>query len=109
MVLSDHGWSFDGHLHYGSPDGIVIFSGPAFRAGIDLADVGIEDVLPTVLAAIGVPVSSELAGRVVSEALAPGVSVETVATYGPPAPAAALERDEDRRQLERLRALGYVQ
>lgn len=109
MVVSDHGWSFDGYLHYGSPDGVAIFSGPAFRAGVDLAEVRMEDVLPTALSAIGVPVSSELAGRVVSEALAPGTSVDTVASYGPPAPVVAGATDDDPKQLERLRALGYVQ
>lgn len=109
VVVSDHGWSFGGYLHYGSPDGVAIFSGPAFRAGVDLAEVRIEDVLPTVLAAIGLPVSSELVGRVASEALAPDTSVHTVVSYGPPAPVAPGQTDDDPDQLERLRALGYVQ
>lgn len=109
VVVSDHGWSFDGYLHYSSPDGVVILSGPAFRAGAQLSDVRIEDIVPTTLAAIGVPVSSELAGRVVSEALAPDLIVHSVPTYGPPTAVPAGAWDDDPEQLERLRALGYVQ
>ena len=109
IVVSDHGWSFDGHLHYGSPDGVVILSGPSFRAGVDLKDVRIEDVAPTVLAALGLPVSNELAGDVLAAAFRGAPSVAAVETYGEPMRASADDEGAADHQLERLRALGYVQ
>ncbi len=109
VVVSDHGWAFDGYLHYGSPDGVVILSGPSFRAGVNLADVRIEDVAPTMLSVLGVPLSRELSGRVVSEALAGAPQTTSVEAYGAPVRADAAPVEAEDAQLERLRALGYVQ
>ncbi len=109
VVVSDHGWSFTGYLHYGSPDGIVLFSGPSFRSGLNLTDVGIEDIAPTVLAALGVPLSRELVGRVVSEAFETPPATAAVEGYGAPVHFGTEAARGDDAELERLRALGYVQ
>jgi len=76
----------------------------------------LEDVAPTLLYALGVPVSRELPGRVLGELFPAGFmarhEARTVASYGrrdagaaPPARA----RELDREMRERLRSLGYVQ
>lgn len=107
VVVSDHGWAFNGHLHYGSPEGVVIFSGPSFRSGGELDEVRIEDIAPTTLALLGVPLSEQLEGVVVERALASPLEVRTVDAYRPPA-AVGVPMPVEAAQLERLRALGYV-
>jgi predicted AlkP superfamily phosphohydrolase/phosphomutase len=110
VVLSDHGWTFSGYSHYGSQDGIVIVSGPRARSGTTISSVHIRDVAPTLLALLGVPLSDELSGRVVAEALAETPQVARVASYGAPGAretsAAPLLDDE---ALKELIALGYAQ
>jgi len=72
------------------------------------------DIAPTVLYALGVPVSRELAGRPVlglfSEAFANRYPVREIDSYGRrEAPAAGREGQSlDREMIERLRSLGYV-
>lgn len=107
VVVSDHGWVFNGHLHYGSPEGVVLLSGPSFRRGGELRGVRIEDVAPTTLALLGVPLSEQLEGVVVERALAVPLEVRTVEAYRPP-DAAGVPMPVEAGQLERLRALGYV-
>jgi hypothetical protein len=109
VVVSDHGWSFDGHLHYGSPDGVLILSGPSFRAGTNLREAGIEDIAPTVLTVLGLPLSEERAGDVLAAAFAGEPVVSTVPTYGEPVRASPGAEQGGEQQVERLRALGYVQ
>ena len=72
------------------------------------------DVAPTILYALGVPISGELAGRPVlelfSEEFAAKYPVRTVETYGPPTvtPAARGGQPLDEAMIDRLRSLGYV-
>jgi len=74
----------------------------------------VVDVAPTVLLALGVPLSRELAGRPVRALLFEdrfGKQVEHyVETYGRPftAPVAREGRPLDREMIDRLRSLGYV-
>ncbi len=128
VVLSDHGfgpavgkwqrrqrreWRMLSGSH--RPDGIFLAAGPDVRRG-EVDGVSVMDVAPTLLALLGLPVSRELPGRVVSEILRPAFlsdfPIRESAAYrtrwqrvvdaeAPPAGAAA----ED---LEILAALGYV-
>jgi hypothetical protein len=72
------------------------------------------DVMPTVLQALGVPISMELAGTVSTELFTPDFlrryPVRKVATYGRPAMSIRLTRGEalDSETIDRLRSLGYV-
>jgi predicted AlkP superfamily phosphohydrolase/phosphomutase len=50
-------------------DGILIAAGPAFRRGVNLGKVDILDVVPTALHVLGMPLRTDLDGRVLSEAL----------------------------------------
>jgi len=110
VVVSDHGWTFSGYEHYGSPNGIIILSGPAFRPGVNLAGACIEDIAPTVLGVMGIPLSRELRGKPLLGALREEPRLTEVASYGPPVhtrDASAAADDEE--ELERLKALGYIQ
>ena len=90
--------------------GVFIGSGPAFaQASIDGARL--IDLAPTILHLLGVPVPTDMDGRVLSDALAPHLRARAVQT----AEAAARKTDQveltDEEQAEveeRLRALGYL-
>ena len=69
VIVSDHGWTYSGYEHYGAQDGVVIFAGPAFRAGVNLSHTAIEDIAPTILSVLGIPLSRELPGAPSEEAL----------------------------------------
>jgi type I phosphodiesterase/nucleotide pyrophosphatase len=74
-----------------------------------------QDVAPTLLWFYGLPLSEELAGRPVTELMAPGMlaryPIRRVASYG--ARQEALEGQQrssyDERQIEMMRSLGYIQ
>jgi hypothetical protein len=105
----------------GSGEGLLAIAwpggttGPPAGGGAPVA-ARLEDVAPTLLSALGVPVSRELPGRTLGElfpvAFAARHETRTVASYGrrdgaATPPARARELDEEMR--ERLRSLGYVQ
>jgi hypothetical protein len=86
--------------------------GVLFARGIDVgrSDVPVSpvDVLPTLLAALGIPLSDELEGKPV---LAPGMVVSRVERYEAPAPLAVAGSApiDAARYLQELRSLGYIQ
>lgn len=120
VVVSDHGFEYEDPerlAHEHGPDGILILSGPAFRAGAHLERTPVlVDVAPTVLALLGLPLAETLAGAPVLEAFAPESRAArppaAVASYGAYAPPTgpALETPDDLQDevMEKLRALGYV-
>lgn len=56
-----------GHLGDGA-DGLLLLLGEGVRAGTLITSAGIEDVAPTLLYGLGLPVARDLDGRVLSEA-----------------------------------------
>jgi hypothetical protein len=72
------------------------------------------DVMPTVLHALGIPISRELAGRplveMFSAAFARRSPIRDVSTYGSPAAGRAPRTGQplDQEMIDRLRSLGYV-
>jgi arylsulfatase A-like enzyme len=78
----------------------------------DLGLVSERDLAPTVLHLLGLPVSRELDGRVLEEALAPDFRAQHplryVAAYGRRAAPPAAQSDFDSQMLEELRSLGYI-
>jgi hypothetical protein len=72
------------------------------------------DVMPTILQALGVPLSRELPGRPLVELFAADFArrypVRQVSTYGAPSAVRAGRRGEplDQEMIDRLRSLGYV-
>jgi len=79
MVMSDHGFGeyqfdkvnknvpFDGGHR---TEALVLLSGPAFKPGAVLEAPVVEDLAPTALHVLGVPVPEFMEGRVLDEALA---------------------------------------
>jgi len=100
------------------PDGIFAAWGPSFRVGQRIETAAIADITPTVLHAMGLPVPTDLDGRVLTEAFRPE-SVAGMATLAEPvatAPAAEVVARDDGYSAaeaaeveERLRGLGYLE
>ena len=120
VLVSDHGWSYSGYEHFGSPDGVVIFSGPNIKRGLALQKVSILDITPTVLGALNVPVSEEFDGHIVNHAFNWEIMSKRVSRYPdaivgePDSDSESFSHDTDelsisREEKERLRALGYIQ
>ncbi|MDH3745254.1 MAG: alkaline phosphatase family protein [Acidobacteriota bacterium] len=118
FVVSDHGMEATGETplsgsHPSAPDGIVIISGKNIRP-TRLDNVSVLDIAPTILHLMGLPVSRQMDGRVVTEMMdAAFVSlhpVREIDSYGSrntgdTKPLAARSREEIE---QRLKALGYL-
>jgi len=90
-----------------TPDGVFVLAGSGIKAGKHLETMQIVDVMPTLLAAWGLPVPEEADGRVVSEAFrTPPTTQYTPSGERGPQPAAVDGTDDI---LDRLRALGYLE
>ena len=117
LVVSDHGFEArseepgktGNHLTEAAEEGVIFARGPGVPAGTRIERMSVNDVTPTVLAWLGLPMARDMEGR-------PGafLAVEAtgeIATYdrGPiervETTADQLERDV----IEQLRALGYVE
>jgi len=111
ILVSDHGWTWSGYEHFGSPDGVVVIAGPGIRAGADLEDAEIRDIAPTVLARLGLPLSREFKGRSLDEAFETPRETGWVHSYVRRQEGDAADEgfEPDAAELERLRAIGYVQ
>lgn len=100
------------------PDGIFMALGPGILPGAQLGAHAIEDVLPTVLYALDLPVSTALDGRVIKAAfdptyLASHPPIYTSQLTPPPtgaamAPSGGLAPEDAAQVAERLAALGYL-
>jgi predicted AlkP superfamily phosphohydrolase/phosphomutase len=102
-------------------EGIFIAHGPGTRAqATPLPNLQIEDIAPTALHLLGLPIPADMDGRVLTEALAPErlalrpVQQGTPMEYWPPDREEVLAEEpmssEDEAQIrDRLRALGYFE
>lgn len=129
MLVSDHGhdanydWDPDAPIgeygkwttgsHGNAPPGIILFSGPGVQPGA-VRRTTIYDVTPTLLALVGLPASTDMPGRVITEAFTPEARValrfKPVDRKFQPRPVSApTAADVDPELLEKLRALGYIQ
>jgi len=102
--------------HFEAPPGMLVLSGPGIRAGHRLSRATVYDILPTLLAAVGLPVAGDLEGKVLADAFRPGVlreeairrtaSYESGGRFVPP-----VDRDSGLRgEVEKeLRGLGYIE
>jgi arylsulfatase A-like enzyme len=111
VIAPDHGWTFSGYEHFGSPDGVLIVSGPAVKRAHRLDRASILDVTPTVLEALGIPVSRELEGEALGDMwrLRPAASgmvdrYPAVTVSGDGGVDVRLSEEDE----EQLRALGYI-
>ena len=122
LVVSDHGFQAwepppgDAHpLLSGNHDlsGIAILSGPGLRKHTELPPGSIFDVMPTMLYLLGLPIASDMAGNVWTQALLPEYQkerIKRIATYDPkprsipPGPDVSMTDNE----IQYLRSLGYL-
>jgi predicted AlkP superfamily phosphohydrolase/phosphomutase len=95
-------------------DGIFIAWGPDVRAGQALGTRAIEDVAPTVLYLLGLPVDAEMDGRVLVDALRPErlatqpIAVATEPYALPEQDGFRYSADDEQRIQDMLEGLGYV-
>jgi len=96
-------------------NGAVIFGGIDVKKGSRAREpIALEDVAPTMLYLIGLPVARNMGGVPCTEAGIPGpggaLPLRFVNSYGPPplAGETILPYRHDREMIERLRSLGYL-
>ena len=117
MVVSDHG--FEAGDSYGTltgrhetdaaRDGVLFVRGRGIPAGSSTDSVTVNDITPTILAWLGLPVARDMDGRPMASLQV--AKVEKIATYDTK-PIARLESDSPAAEdeiLEELRALGYLE
>lgn len=132
IVCSDHGagpavgeFQIDvpQYLHLSGAhriDGFFIASGPGIRhdgkTGVEVNGATIYDIAPTILHALGLPLATDLDGRVLKHVFEEPIADradQTIATYdtAPAAPEAApeLPADIDQKMIEHMKSLGYIQ
>jgi predicted AlkP superfamily phosphohydrolase/phosphomutase len=100
------------------PEGILMLAGPGVQQGARLPDQDIQDVLPTLLYVLGLPISSVLQGRLIKAAFQGDHLASFPPTYSSqPAPSHGSWMDEPWQVFgsedaalveERLAALGYL-
>jgi len=117
IVVSDHGFRYDGSEHFQGPDGIFIACGKNIEKSKKMGEVSFYDAAPTILYLLGMPVASDFEGRVIKEAIKDDFQkrfpIQSITTYET---ARAKNRADDVRTPQeveealqrRLRALGYI-
>jgi predicted AlkP superfamily phosphohydrolase/phosphomutase len=94
--------------------GLALLRGAVANSRVREAAATAVDVTPTILYALGVPISQELKGRPIIELFSADFArrypVRSVSTYGKPAarPSPRSGRPLDQEMIDRLRSLGYV-
>jgi hypothetical protein len=94
--------------------GLLLVKGSSANTRLRDGHARPSDIMPTLLQALGVPLSQELAGRALVEMFAADFArrypVRMVSTYGPPSTDRAQRRGQplDQEMIDRLRSLGYV-
>jgi acyl carrier protein len=103
------------------PEGIFLAVGPGIEPGRDDDPLSVMDVTPTILYSLGLPVPSDIEGRVTTEvfqkAFIQGRRVQAGPPTEPPDPFAdrkdthepALGAEAEAEMVERLKALGYIE
>ena len=130
LVLQSRNWEYMafGHADFGAshvvepvvgmsghhrPDGVVMLAGQGIEAGVELDGANITDLAPTILYAMGIPIPSDMDGRVLTDAFTPDYLSAVEVQYSdelserPTGEGQYSEEDEEEIK-ERLRGLGYV-
>ncbi len=130
LVLQSRNWEYMafGHADFGArhviepifgmsghhrPEGIVILAGGDIKGSVKLEGANIVDLAPTILYAMGVPIPSDMDGRVLTEAFSPDFLSKVKIQYSHELSDRPTGGDEyssaDEEEIrERLRGLGYV-
>lgn len=93
-------------------DGVLVATGPSFRAGAVVEDAGLEDLAPTILHLLDVDVPDVLDGRVLREALSEPLASRPTRSGGDDVGGEVVPigySDAEAAEMEaRLAALGYL-
>lgn len=112
IVVSDHGWDYDGTSHYNKPDGTFLAFGAPFRPGPYAGPAGklhVFDVLPVLTTLLGLPLSAQNEGHLPADLFTAPPAPATVPSYGPRGQPPRVSAESDDGHLERLRGLGYIE
>jgi predicted AlkP superfamily pyrophosphatase or phosphodiesterase len=118
IVVSDHG-QLTGQDTAGmhQNNGVVLLAGPGIAPGL-IFEAQVTDVAPTVLYLLGLPIASDMSGRLLTQALDPGLLQRFPPRYRAsyeqlqtplPRQSQALDEKLAEEQLEALEALGYME
>ncbi len=93
-----------------TPEGVVVLAGPYVQAGATIQDARLTDVVPTVLACLGLPVPQDVQGRVWQEAFERPLTVtyEAAEASMRDTEEGELSASERRELWQRLADLGYL-
>ena len=120
ILVSDHGHSASivhamDTQHRHGPDGVVMLWGNGVTPGLTLEGAEVQDVVPTVLALLGLPAASDMPGRAWTEAFSgqlDALAERRIPTYEElwRAPAVGKERDPEalKTEIDKLKRLGYL-
>jgi predicted AlkP superfamily phosphohydrolase/phosphomutase len=118
LFAKPHESMYSGNMEYCANhrlDGVVLLKGPAFKAGAMLSDANIVDIAPTSLYLMGLPISDEIDGRILFEALhedfrdaSSVIEAEESGQVGGDEMGHGYSDDELAEIEQRLRNLGYM-
>lgn len=98
--------------HPYSAKGVLFIRGPHVKAGLQIRGATPYDLMPTFAWLLGLPLSEEFEGRILTEAFAESFvnrqPVHKVATYGARKTSAPETSPADELMLELLKGLGYI-
>jgi len=98
--------------HGARTKGIFIAHGPDIDPRADVAGIGIHDVAPTLLYALGLPVGEDMPGEAWTALFTDGFRrrhpLRTIETWGAPGEGEVTVSPEDQELIDELRALGYL-
>lgn len=114
FVCKQTNWSGANGRH--RPDGIFLINGPHCQPKIELKDLSLTDILPTILFAMGLPIPRDVDGRVLTEAFTEDFLQQNTIRYTGVESALAVSdgvevySDRERAQvLAHLKGLGYIE
>lgn len=94
------------------PAGVVLVSGPAIEKGATIRETNLLDIAPTMLYLLDLPISRELPGRIIEEAIDPTYWQNHPPVYidqfNPLPPIKNVESTIPEQYLEHLRSLDYA-
>jgi predicted AlkP superfamily phosphohydrolase/phosphomutase len=122
IVISDHGFGVEDYGafravgHKMAPDGILMMRGPYIKSSANMeSKASLEDITPTILTLLGIPIGEDMEGRVLKEAFEDEFwrqyPLRAIPSHdrGERFRARATISGEDDLLKEKLRALGYIE
>jgi arylsulfatase A-like enzyme len=120
LLLSDHGFEPEADSnrtgnHLSAPPGIFVVAGPGIRPGRRDGGATLYDVMPTLAAALGLPVADDLEGAPQASWFIPeawsGLAIRRVAKYdtrGRYVPDIPSPDATEKELIDQLKAIGYI-